>query len=133
MMDKKAVFIVEGLKDEDQIHRAFEGNDNIITLVTEGTKINNRIRMEIESYLRKNIGVYIMSDPDEAGGQLAEMIQSWYPVIPRIEVDTKECAYFTGKRYKAGIEYASYGYLKELLSPYIGEHYERPKSPICWD
>lgn len=129
----KAVFIVEGLKDEDQIRKAFEGNEDVITLVTEGTKINNRIRLEIESYLVKHIGVYILSDPDEAGGQLAEMIQSWYPVIPRIEVDTAECAYFTGKRYKAGIEYASYGYLKELLSPYIGMNYKRPKSPICWD
>ena len=129
----KAVFIVEGLKDEDQIHKAFEDSDEVVCIVTEGTKVNNRIRLEIESYLRKNIGVYILSDPDEAGNQLADMIQSWYPIIPRIEVDIEECGYFTGKRKKAGIEYSSYEYLKELLSPYIGQKYKRKQSPICWD
>jgi ribonuclease M5 len=127
------VFIVEGTKDVDQIRRAFPNNDDVKFIVTEGTKVNNRIRLEIESYLRKSIDVYILSDPDEAGQHLSDMIQSWYPIIDRIDVDPMECAYFTGKKYKAGIEYASYGYLKELLSPYIGLHYERPKSPICWD
>jgi ribonuclease M5 len=129
----KAVFIVEGLKDREQIQKAFEGNEDVITLVTEGTKINNRIRLQIEYYLVRHVDVYILSDPDEAGEQLADMIQSWYPVIPRIEVDIEECGYFTGKRKKAGIEYSSYKYLKKLLSPYLGLEYVEEESPICWD
>jgi 5S rRNA maturation endonuclease (ribonuclease M5) len=129
----KAVLIVEGLKDEDQIRNAFENDENVITLITEGTKMNNRIQAEIEDYLRQGIGVYILSDPDEAGGHLAQMIQYWYPQIPRLHVDLKECAYYTGKKMKAGIEYASYDYLKELISPLIGKKYERKKCPINWD
>jgi 5S rRNA maturation endonuclease (ribonuclease M5) len=129
----KAVLIVEGLKDEDQIRKAFEGDEDVICLITEGTKMNNRIQAEIENYLREGIGVYILSDPDEGGEHLCQMIQYWYPEIPRLEADPKECAYFTGKKYKAGIEYASYGYLKELISPLIGKHFKRKKHPINWD
>jgi 5S rRNA maturation endonuclease (ribonuclease M5) len=129
----KAVVIVEGLKDKDQILNAFDGDPDVITLVTEGTKMNNRIRAEIEDYFRQGIKAYILSDPDEAGQHLAEMIQYWYPEIPRLEVDFKECAYFTGKKFKAGIEYASYDYLKELISPLIGRQFKRKQYPICWD
>lgn len=130
----KAVVIVEGLKDREQIQKAFEGfSDEVICLITEGTKMNNRIQAEIEDYQRQGIGVYILSDPDEAGEHLAHMIQHWYPEIPRLEVDFKECAYFTGKKFKAGIEYSSYDYLKELICPLIGVEFKRKQSPICWD
>lgn len=132
-IDMKAVLIVEGVHDADQIHKAFEGNDNVKTLVTEGTKVNNRIIAEIEDYIRKGYQPYILSDPDIAGFHLAEMVQEFYPDIPRLEVDPKECAYFTGKKYKAGVEYASYDYLKELIYPLIGQKYIRKQYPICWD
>ena len=129
----KVVLIVEGLKDEDQIRKAFDGDDSVKCLVTEGTKMNNRIQAEIEDCQRQGIPVYILSDPDEAGFHLSQMVQYWYPDIPRLEVDFKECAYFTGKKYKAGIEYSSYDYLKELIYPLIGIKYERKKCPINWD
>lgn len=115
----KVVLIVEGLKDEDQIKKAFNNNPDVICLVTEGTKMNNRIKAEIEDYLRQDIDVYILSDPDIAGEHLCNMIQFWYPEIPRLEVNPKECAYFTGKKFKCGIEYASYDYLRHLIAPYI--------------
>lgn len=129
----KAVVIVEGLKDREQIQKAFDNDDDVICLITEGTKMNNRIQAEIEDYLRQGVGVYILSDPDEAGQHLAQMIQYWYPQIPRLEVDPKECAYFTGKKFKAGIEYSSYDYLKEIISPLIGKQYRRKQYPINWD
>lgn len=129
----KAVLIVEGLNDEYQIRKAFNNSPDVICLITEGTKMNNRIQAEIEDYLRQGIKAYILSDPDDAGQHLAEMIQFWYPEIPRLEVDFDECAYFTGKRYKAGIEYASYDYLKELISPLIGKQFKRKQYPVCWD
>lgn len=129
----KAVLIVEGLNDEKQIKSAFNNSENIITLITEGTKMNRYIQAEIENYQRKGIGVYILSDPDEAGNRLAEMIQEHYPDIPRLNVDLNECGYYTGKKTKAGIEYSSHGYLKELICPLIGETYERKKYPINWD
>jgi 5S rRNA maturation endonuclease (ribonuclease M5) len=122
----KAVLIVEGTKDADQIKKAFEGveyQSDVRTLVTEGTKVNNRILAEIEDCIRDGYNPYILSDPDEAGGHLADMIQNWFPDIPRLEVDEKECAYWTGKKFKSGIEYASYDYLIQLISPYIDAEY----------
>lgn len=129
----RVALIVEGTKDADQIHNSFEGNDNVKTLVTEGTKVNNRILNEIQYYIDIGYDIYILSDPDEAGKRLAEMIQFHYPDIPRLEVDEKKCAYFTGKKYKAGVEYASYKYLKKLISPLVGLDYEEDEEYICWD
>jgi len=132
----KACLMVEGTKDKDQISSAFngfEGADRVKCLVTEGTKVNNRIMAEVENYIREGYDIYILSDPDEAGDHLVEMIQHWYPHIPRLEVDYKQCAYFTGKKFKAGIEYASHNYLRKLISPLVGVEYKEPVCPICWD
>lgn len=115
----RAVLIVEGTNDAYQIMKAFNGDEKIKTLVTEGTKVNNRILTEIENYKKNGYSLYILSDPDEAGDHLAEMIQSWHPDIERIYVDIKDCGYFTGKKFKGGIEYASHKYLVELIAPYI--------------
>lgn len=132
----KVCLMVEGTKDEDQIRDAFkdfEGADRVECLVTEGTKVNNRILAEIENYKRNGYSIYILSDPDEAGEHLAQMIQHWYPDIPRLEVEVEECAYFTGKKFKAGIEYSSHTYLKKLICPLIGVDYKPKEYPICWD
>lgn len=132
----KVCLLVEGTKDEDQIRSAFEDTDEadrIRCLVTEGTKVNNRILAEIENYQRQGYDIYILSDPDIAGSHLAEMIQRWHPEIPRIDVDLKECAYFTGKKMKGGIEYASHTYLKKIIYPLIGIEYKPKEYPICWD
>ena len=133
---RKVVLMVEGNKDEDQINGAFRDfgyMEQIKCLITEGTKVNNRIRAEIEDYQREGYNVYILSDPDEAGDNLARMIQRWYPDIPRLDVELDECAYYTGKKFKAGIEYSSHDYLRELICPLIGVTYKRKESPICWD
>jgi 5S rRNA maturation endonuclease (ribonuclease M5) len=132
----KVCLLVEGTKDEDQIRDAFanmECKDDVRCLVTEGTKVNNRILADIENYKRQGYSLYILSDPDEAGGHLADMIQQWHPEIPRLEVDPKQCAYFTGKKFKAGIEYSSHKYLKKLICPLIGYDYKPKEYPICWD
>jgi ribonuclease M5 len=133
---RKAVLMVEGTNDEYQIRcafKGFEGSDRVKCLITEGTKFNNRIRAEIEDYRMKGYDVYILADPDEAGNHLVSMIQEWCPDIPRLEVDPKECAYFTGKKRKAGVEYASYTYLKKIICPLIGVDYKPKEYPVCWD
>jgi 5S rRNA maturation endonuclease (ribonuclease M5) len=135
-MVKKIVLIVEGTNDENQIVDAFRDmdcKDYVKCLVTEGTKVNNRIRAEIEDLYKKGYEPYVLSDPDIAGFHLYEMIQHWYPDIPRLEVDPRECAYFTGKKFKAGVEYSSHTYLKKIICPLIGVEYKPKQSPICWD
>ena len=129
----KAVLIVEGANDEKQIKKAFNNDEDIITLVTEGTKMNCVIEAEIENYLRQGVKAYILSDPDKAGDTLAKMVQERFPDVPRLNVNVEDCGYFTGKKMKAGIEYASYDFLKELISPLIGRYFERKKYPINWD
>lgn len=129
----KTILIVEGFKDAEQISKAFEGNEDILTVVTEGTKFNNRTKMELENCMKdEECSVYILSDPDSAGDSIAQMIQSVYPEIPRLEADMKECSYFTGKRFKMGVEYASYNYLRKLISPLIGMEYIEQEE-INWE
>lgn len=136
VINLKIALIVEGLKDKQQVEDAFknlECKQNIRVVVTEGTKVNNRVKFEIEDCINNGFKPYILSDPDIAGDSLCSMIQYWYPEIPRIEVETKQCAYFTGKKFKAGIEYSSYKYLRKLLSPIVGIEYVDEEPPICWD
>lgn len=122
----KTVFIVEGWSDHDQVMGALAGY-NAETIVTNGTKINNRLKTQIDSHLWAGDDIYILSDPDPAGEQLCNMLQQAYPMISRIEVDPDQCKYMKGRktfndrRYKYGIEYASYRYLRELLLPYVPE------------
>lgn len=129
----KVVLIVEGLKDAEQIERAFDGNQDIKTIVTEGTKFNNRIIAELEDCMREEeCSIYVLSDPDEAGDSICDMVWRIFPEIKRIEADTKECSYFTGKRFKMGIEYASYRYLRKLISPFLGLDYIEEEN-INWE
>jgi 5S rRNA maturation endonuclease (ribonuclease M5) len=88
---------------------------------------------KLKSISDKGYDIYVLSDPDVAGNHLYEMIKHWCPDIPRLDVDPKECAYFTGKKYKAGIEYSSYTYLKKIICPLIGVNYKPKEYPICWD
>lgn len=129
----KAVFLVEGVNDADQIQRAFDGIVKIHTIVTEGTKVNNRVKNEINDYVEKGYTPYILSDPDDAGTALANMVQFNFPQIERIELDLKQCAYFTGKKFKAGVEHASYKYLRKTLGKYLGLEFEEEEEWICWD
>lgn len=117
----KTVFIVEGHKDAYQVKGAL-GSETVECIVTHGTKVNNRIKNEIDNHIANGNPVYILSDPDIAGDHLADMIQSWYPDVPRIDASFDECKYCKDIRrtkYKAGIEYASYKYLRKLLGVYI--------------
>lgn len=132
----KVCLIVEGLNDEYQIINAFknfEGGDRVKCIVTGGTKVDNRILTEIEYYRRNEFDIFVLSDPDEAGNQLYHMIKHFYPDIPRIMADKQECAYYTGKKFKAGVEYSSYDYLRKIICPLIGVDYTPKENPVCWE
>lgn len=117
----KTVFIVEGWSDADQIEKALHEYDFGI-VVTNGTKINNRLKEQINSHLEEGSSLYILSDPDLAGEQLSNMITHFYPDFERIEVNPNKCRYMRGGgKFKYGIEYCSYRYLVEVLSPYLHE------------
>lgn len=117
----KPAFIVEGHKDAYQIQGALKGQD-YRTIVTNGTKMNNALIDKINDIVDEGYTPYILSDPDEAGEHLASMINKFFPNIERIDADYDECKYCKDIRrikFKAGIEYGSYRYLRELLGEYL--------------
>lgn len=132
-MTTRVVLIVEGLNDERQVRDAFYGIDEIDVIVTEGTKVNTNTIDKIQSFIDRGFTPYILSDPDDGGLKLAEMIQSHFPNIERIEVDLHECGYYTGTKIKAGIEYSSHDYLRSIVYPLVGLEYKKKEYPICWD
>lgn len=126
----KPAFIVEGHSDARQIIGALRGKDFDI-IITSGTKCNDDIISRIELAIEKGYTPYILSDPDEAGLQLANMINHQFPNIKRIDADYDECKYckdIKKMRFKSGIEYSSYKYLKRLLYPYFGLTYIDPET-----
>lgn len=110
-------FIVEGWSDHDQVKLAFPTED-VDTIVTNGINYNNRLRQLIGEKVARGDAIFILSDPDESGDQLAKMICKEYD-FPRIHVDPTQAQMYTIKRIKYGVEYCSVTYLKELLTQFI--------------
>lgn len=115
-MTLRTVVIVEGWSDHDRVKGAVP---EVETIVTNGTRMNNRLREQISKHILSGDYVFILTDPDTAGDQLADMIQNEYPFIPRIRVDPDKAKCYTGKKNKYGIEYCSNQYLRELLGGFI--------------
>lgn len=126
----KPAFIVEGHSDAKQVTGALRGSGDFKIIVTSGTKFNNAIISRIEDIILDGYTPYILSDPDEAGDHLAIMVNHHFPEIERINADFDECKYckdLKKMKMKAGIEYASYKYLRKLLYPYLGKIYVDPE------
>lgn len=126
----KPAFIVEGHSDARQIVGALHNcGIPFKVIVTDGTKMNNRNILNIDLAIFEGYTPYILSDPDEAGDHLAEMIHNFFPDVERIHADYEQCKYckdLKKKKFKAGIEYSSYRYLRQLLYPYLGLLYVPP-------
>ncbi|AYP68646.1 ribonuclease M5 [Exiguobacterium phage vB_EalM-132] len=108
------VLIVEGMNDRQQILNA-KPLCELDFVVTGGTKMNNGIKNNIDKHLQKGNRLVLLTDPDEAGDQIVQMVQRFYPSIPRVEVNKDEANYFTGRKYKYGVEYCGHKYLRELI------------------
>lgn len=107
------VLIVEGLSDKHKILSVFPESD-IEFIVTGGTKFNNRVKTKIEEHMSDKNHLFLLTDPDEAGDQIAKMIQKEY-MIPRILVDPSEASYYTSKGNKYGVEHCSKKYIENLI------------------
>jgi 5S rRNA maturation endonuclease (ribonuclease M5) len=120
----KPAFIVEGHSDARQIIGALgDCGMPFKVIVTDGTKMNNKNALNIDIAIMDGYTPFILSDPDEAGDHLADMVNRYFPNIDRINADFDQCKYckdLKTMRMKAGIEYASYKYLRKLLYPYVG-------------
>lgn len=122
-MKNKYGFIVEGTRDTEMVQSLFL---NTYCISTGGTRFNNRCRINTDKALETCEEVFILTDPDEAGDILAEMIRKKYPNLRRILLDPAYCTEnkmsWNGKPYKkTGVENSSFGYLNMAIRYYI-EH-----------
>ncbi len=113
------VFIIEGRSDEQVLRKAYPF---IETIVTNGTRMNNRVRADINNHMRLGFTPYVLSDPDQAGDQLYDMVTKEYPHIERIMVDREQAKKRMSTRWKYGIEYCNPLYLHTLLRVYMVQH-----------
>jgi ribonuclease M5 len=116
-----SVFIIEGWSDDDKLRKVYP---DIKTIVTNGTKFNRRVKNKINEHQAKGNTVYILSDPDYAGDQLAEMIWRGYPELRRIRVDPMMATCLRGTKLKYGVEFLGYSYIRELLGDYMSQKEE---------
>jgi ribonuclease M5 len=109
-------FIVEGFHDESTVKRVVP---SAYFVVTNGTRMNNRVRMDVNKALEVCTEIFILTDPDEAGDILTEMLLKYYPSLQRIFLDRDHCKCYRRDRLKIGVEHCSDEYLTTVLSKYI--------------
>jgi len=52
-----------------------------LCVVTKGTRMNGRVKLDVENALAKCDKLFLLTDPDEAGDKLAEMVLGYYPIL----------------------------------------------------
>lgn len=109
-------FVVEGFNDEAKLLQVVP---NAHIVVTKGTRLNNRVRMDINSALKNCHTVYLLPDPDEAGNLLANMLLAEFPMLKRIFLDVEQCKCYRNNRLKIGVEHASVEYLYGVFKNYL--------------
>lgn len=115
-MNYKTGIILEGVNDAKLIRRVFP-NTHIV--LTKGTRLNNRVRMDIIYALNNCRNVFLLTDPDEAGNLLANMVLTDFPTLRRLVLDYEMCKCHTNRGLKYGIEHAEPEYLLSALSNYL--------------
>jgi ribonuclease M5 len=108
--------IVEGFNDELKLRQVLP---SAYFVVTKGTRMNNRVRMDVDKALQVCSELFILTDPDDAGDVLTGMLLQYYPNLRRIFLDREQCKAFRWDRLKIGVEHCSVDYLTTVLSKYI--------------
>lgn len=111
-MAKKYGFIVEGFNDELKM---LQISKNSVYVVTKGTRMNNKIKMDIQKAMDNCDELLVLLDPDEAGEILFEMIHSIFPTLRRVILEREKCLCQRGRKLKVGVEHASIEYLESKL------------------
>jgi ribonuclease M5 len=109
-------FIVEGFNDEKKLRRLVP---SAYFVVTNGTRMNNRLRMNVVAALALCDELFILTDPDESGSDMAKMLLDYFPDLRRIELEREHCLCYLPNRIKVGVEHCSLEYLRKMLSPYL--------------
>lgn len=108
----KVGFVVEGFNDERAVLRLFP---EAKIAVTKGTRYNRRVRMDIENVIDTCDKVFILTDPDEPGDQLAAYVAQEFG-LPRITVNPEQAICCRNGKKKIGIEHCDETYLLQVLT-----------------
>lgn len=108
-------FIVEGFHDVDKLSLIFP-NDYFV--VTNGTRINNKLKNNIMKAFNECHVLYLITDPDEAGELLAKKLLNLFPTLQQIHLDKEKCKCYRNHKLKIGLEHASLDYLLDLFEEY---------------
>lgn len=111
-------FVVEGFNDEKKLKQVLPGASYV---VTNGTRMNNRVKMDLNKALAECDEVFLLTDPDEAGEQLAQMVLRQYPHLRRVLLERSKCLAYRPGKVKVGVEHCDTDYLKTVLSEYVSE------------
>lgn len=76
-------------------------------------------KMDVDEALQTCDKVFLLTDPDEAGDQLAEMVLRHAPDLVRVQLDREQCLCYRNHRLKVGVEHCDENYLKEVLNQYL--------------
>lgn len=108
-------FIVEGFNDERTILKVMP---EARFAVTNGTRYNNRVRMDIQSLVESCDTVFILTDPDNEGDRISNYILQDFE-FERIHVDKKEAMCLRNNKWKTGVEHCDIEYLRSVIHEHI--------------
>lgn len=109
-------YVVEGFNDEKKV---LEVMPDSLCVVTKGTRLNGRVKMDVDKALAECDKLFLLTDPDEAGDQLAKMLLNHYPSLERVSLDREQCLCFRNHKLKVGVEHCETDYLREVLYRYL--------------
>lgn len=111
-------FVVEGVNDEKRLKELMPGASYV---VTNGTRMNNRVKMDLNKALAECDEVFLLTDPDEAGELLAQMVLRQYPFLKRVLLERSKCLTYRNDKLKVGVEHCDTDYLTTVLSEYVSD------------
>lgn len=106
--------IVEGKSDVAKINMVL--NNEALFVVLNGINFREEQINQIKKAIKTCEAVYIMTDPDEAGDRVANIISDFFPNLERIKIDPDKAKVLKKRGYKYGVEYCSNRYLKAIFS-----------------
>jgi len=109
-------FVVEGFNDETKVKEVLPDS---FVVVTKGTRMNGRVKMDVEKALATCDKVFLLTDPDEAGDTLAEMVLRYYPNLERVRLNREQCLCYRNHKLKVGVEHCETNYLQNVLNSYL--------------
>lgn len=115
------IYIKEVNKSSDHLRRCRSG---VNIIVARGTRFGEREKLQVELDILLGNRVFIVSDPDRGGDDLARLVQEVFPVIPRINLDPTNCTNYRSPLRRKGIEYCDTKTLRNAINRQVNKPYD---------